>query len=32
MTGAKQLTETSGWWKREGDVAALNKALDITHW
>jgi hypothetical protein len=32
MTGARQLAGQPGWWTREGDVATLNQALDLTHW
>lgn len=32
MAGAQQLTEQQGWWQREGDVHAMNAALDLTHW
>ncbi|GBF93755.1 hypothetical protein Rsub_06087 [Raphidocelis subcapitata] len=32
MTGARQLAGQPGWWQRDGDVAALNQALDLTHW
>ncbi|KAI8477037.1 MAG: hypothetical protein J3K34DRAFT_516008 [Monoraphidium minutum] len=32
MGGAQELAQGRGWWAREGDVHALNAALDITHW